>query len=84
MRFFLYFLLVQQIVGFVRKSININKETSNVRQLCSINPLVYENVLEQRSIGDLLKNIEKSDKVFLKSDMKKSLCSKRPKSRWRI
>tara|TARA_B100000035_G_scaffold53044_1_gene41545 strand:+ start:2276 stop:4252 length:1977 start_codon:yes stop_codon:yes gene_type:complete len=76
MRFFLYFLLVQQIVGFVRKSININKETSNVRQLCSINPLVYENVLEQRSIGDLLKNIEKSDKVFLKSDMKKAFVRK--------
>lgn len=76
MRFFLYFLLIQQIVGFVRKTMNINKKSSSVRQMCSINPLIYENVLEQRSIGDLLENIENSDKIFLKNDMKKAFVRK--------
>ena len=40
--------------------------------MCSINPLVYENVLGQRSIDDLSENIEKSAEIFLENDMKEA------------
>ena len=72
MRFFIPLLLLDQTFGFVRRLSPVNQTSKHV----SINPLVYENTLEQKSIGDLLGQVEDTERIFLRSDMRQAYTRK--------
>jgi cell division protease FtsH len=72
MKFIVYFLLFNQAFGFVRRySLGVKTRLYN-----SINPLIYEDELQQKSISELLEHVEDTDKIFLRNDMKKAYTRK--------
>ena len=72
MKFLVYFLLFNQTFAFVRRySLGVK-----TRLYDSINPLIYEDQLQQKSISEFLEHVEDTDKIFLSNDMKKAYTRK--------
>ena len=72
MKFLVYFLLFNQTFAFVRRySLGVK-----TRLYDSINPLIYEDQLQQKSISEFLEHVEDTDKIFLRNDMKKAYTRK--------
>ena len=72
MKLCIYLLLLNKAFGFIREVIPLIKTS----KYASINPLIYENTLEQKSISELLEHIDDTEKIFIRNDMKKAYIRK--------